>query len=324
MGGRKFRESKDYRVRRGDDIHIEYKSRMQEEAVPKTWWGEGTYAAGRYGTTLLEEMLGPKIFDFPKSVFLVADCLRASCLDPSETVLDYFGGSGTTAHAVINLNRQDGGKRKYILIEMGHHFDAVLKPRIMKAVYAEKWKDTKPVSRESRLSHLIKYQRIESYEDALNNIEFIECTNSLFEEHPFSYLLGRETHVSRTFLNVAELQNPFSYHLNIANGLQMQKHAVDLPETFNYLLGVSVQTRQSLKDDERRYLVYRGTVGHKSIVIIWRDTEHWGNTDWERDYSFIQEQQLTKDADEVYLNTNSIVPDAKSIDPLFKRLMFSE
>ena len=52
--------------------------------------------------------------------------------------------AGTNAHAVINLNRQDDGKRKYLLIEMGHHFDTVLKPRVMKAVYAEKWKDAKP------------------------------------------------------------------------------------------------------------------------------------------------------------------------------------
>ena len=66
---------------------------------------------------------------------------------------------------------------------MGHHFDTVLKPRIMKAIYAEKWKDAKPVSRENRLSQIIKYQRIESYEDALNNIEFSEREKSLFDEN---------------------------------------------------------------------------------------------------------------------------------------------
>ena len=97
--------------------------------------------------------------------------------------LDFFAGSGTNAHAVINLNRLDKGNRKYILIEMGHHFDTALKPRVMKAIYAEKWKDAKPVSRESRLSQVIKYQRIESYEDALNNIEITERENSLFEEN---------------------------------------------------------------------------------------------------------------------------------------------
>ena len=136
---------------------------------------------------------------------------------------------------------------------MGQYFNTVLKPRVMKAIYAEKWKNAKPVSRESRLSHIIKYQRIESYEDALNNIEFTERENSLFEENLLSYLLGSETRESPTFLNIAELQNPFSYQLNIVNGLQTQTQIVDLPETFNYLLGISVQTRRCLYDDDRRY-----------------------------------------------------------------------
>ena len=207
---------------------------------------------------------------------------------------------------------------------MADYFDTVLKPRLMKAVYAEKWRDAKPVSRESRLSHIIKYQRIESYEDALNNIEFTERENLLFEENLLSYLLGGETRESPTFLNVSKLENPFSYQLNIVNGLQMQKQTVDLPETFNYLLGISVQTRQCLYDEERRYLVYRGTVGRKTVVVIWRETKGWHEQDWERDYRFIQEQELTEGAAEIYVNTNSIVPEAKSLDPLFKKLMFSE
>ena len=240
------------------------------------------------------------------------------------TTLDFFAGSGTNAHAIINLNRQDKGKRKYILIEVGHHFDTDLKPRVMKAVYAEKWKAAKPLSRGSRLSQIIKYQRIESYEDALNNIEFSEREKSLFDENLLSYWLRSETRESSTFLNIAELQNPFSYQLNIANGLQMQTQTVDLPETFNYLLGILVQTRHCLYDDDRRYLVYRGTVGQKTVVIIWRKTEGWEKHNWERDSRFIQENKLTEGASEVYVNTNSIILEAKSLDPLFKRLMFSQ
>ena len=244
--------------------------------------------------------------------------------DGKGIILDFFAGSGTSAHATANLNRRDGGKRKYILIEMAEYFDTVLKPRVMKSIYAERWRDAKPVSRESRLSHIIKYQRIESYEDALNNIEFTESENPLFEENMLSYLLGSETRESPTFLNVSKLENPFSYQLNIVNGLQMQKQTVDLPETFNYLLGISVQTRRCLYDDDRRYLVYRGTVRQKTVAIIWRETKSWEEQDWERDYRFIQEQELTEGAAEIYVNTNSIVPEAKSLDPLFKKLMFSE
>ena len=183
--------------------------------------------------------------------------------------------------------------------------------------------NAKPVSRESRLSHIIKYQRIESYEDALNNIEFTEHENLLFEENLLSYLLGSETRESPTFLSIAELQNPFSYQLNIVNGLQTQAQPIDLPETFNYLIGISVQTRRCLCDDDRRYLIYRGTVGQKDVVIIWRETKGWKEQDWERDYRFIEENKLTEDASEVYVNTNSLLPEAKSLDPVFKRLMFS-
>ena len=210
--------------------------------------------------------------------------------------LDFFGGSGTTGHAIINLNRQDEGKRKYILIEMGHHFETALKPRIMKAVYAEDWNDDQPISRESPLSHMFKYQHIESYEDTLNNIQFNETEreNLLLDEHQFSYLLGRETSKSPTFLNVDKLQNPFSYQLNIVKDMQTQTQTVDVPETFNYLLGISVKTRQCLKDGERCYLVYKGTVGQKTVVIIWRETEGWNEQDWEQDCRFIEEHKLAR------------------------------
>lgn len=320
------KEIEDYQVRREENVRIYFKLRMKEATPPKTWWDEGKYAAARYGTTLLEQMLEKKIFDFPKSVYLVSDCLRACCLDQNETVLDYFGGSGTTAHATINLNRQDEGNRKYILIEMGHHFDTALMPRVKKAVYAEKWKDAKPVTRDSRLSHIIKYQRIESYEDALNNIKFNETEhqNLLVNEHQLSYMLESDIKDNPTLLDISELQTPFSYQLEIVKDMLTHTQTVDLPETFNYLLGLSVQTRRCLHDDDRRYLVYRGTVGQKPVVIIWRETAGWGQEDYERDYQFIEENELTEGAAEVYVNTDSNVPEAKSLDPLFKRLMFSQ
>ena len=152
-----------------DNISIRFKRFLNEEGtLPTTWWGKieysededqddngenddtdkAKYSATTHGTGLLKNMLGDALaFPFPKSIYLIEDCLRVSSLGKKDTVLDYFAGSGTTAHATINLNRQDDGKRKYILIEMGHHFDTVLKPRVKKAVYAEKWKDAKPVSR---------------------------------------------------------------------------------------------------------------------------------------------------------------------------------
>ena len=275
--------------------------------------------------TELEEILGSDKFDYPKPTSLLKYLINMNCTD-SDIVFDYFGGSGTTAHATINLNRQDNGERKYILIEMGHHFDTALKPRIKKAIYAEKWKDAKPLSRGSSLSHMFKYQRIESYEDALNNIRInkTELENLFHDEHQLSYLLGSETRESPTLLNVSELQNPFSYQLNIVKDMQTQTQAVDISETFNYLLGISVKTRQCLYDDDRRYLVYSGTVKGKNVVIIWRETDGWEQQDWEQDCRFIEEHKFTEGADKVYVNTDSIVQETESLDPLFKRLMFSQ
>ena len=272
------------------------------------------------GSNTLRKSMGIE-FPNPKPFELV-ELLVEVGTKQNAIILDFFAGSGTTAHAIINLNRQDNGNRKYILVEMGHHFDTVLMSRIKKAVYAENWKDAKPVSRGNLLSHMFKYQRLESYEDVLNSIEFTEQNQLPFDEGLLSYLLGTETSESSTLLNIEHLQSPFSYELTIVKDMRPERQSVDLPETFNYLLGITVATRQCLYDKDRRYLVYRGTVGQKSVVVIWRDTARWTDSDWERDYRFIQKQQLTADVSDIYVNTHSLIPEAKSLDPIFKQLMF--
>ena len=106
---------------------------------PKTVWYDSKYSATTYGTKLLNDILGTQRFNYPKSLYLVMDCLRF-WMDSDATVADYFAGSGTTGHAVINLNREDGGERKFILVEMGEYFDTVLLPRIKKVTFSPEWK----------------------------------------------------------------------------------------------------------------------------------------------------------------------------------------
>ena len=84
---------------------------------PTTNWREQSHDADAYGTSLLRQMLPQRKFPFPKSLYAVEDVLRFFVTDkPAATVVDFFGGSGTTAHAVMRLNRQDGGQRKTIII----------------------------------------------------------------------------------------------------------------------------------------------------------------------------------------------------------------
>jgi len=85
--------------------------------MPLTQWDFPSHDAQRYGTTLLQAFIPNRRFPFPKSLYAVEDVLRIAVgHKPNAVVLDYFGGSGTTAHAVARLNHQDGGRRQCILV----------------------------------------------------------------------------------------------------------------------------------------------------------------------------------------------------------------
>lgn len=84
---------------------------------PTTAWRETSHDAGAYGTSLLRDLIGARSFPFPKSLYAVEDTLRFFVKEKrNAVVLDFFAGSGTTAHAVMRLNRQDGGRRQAILV----------------------------------------------------------------------------------------------------------------------------------------------------------------------------------------------------------------
>lgn len=82
----------------------------------------------------------------------------------------------------MNLNRADGGSRKYILVEMGDHFHEVILPRVKKVAFHSKWKDGKPAfaEGESGLSHFVKYYSLESYEEALAKARYQDA--DLFDD----------------------------------------------------------------------------------------------------------------------------------------------
>lgn len=84
---------------------------------PKTVWNKTSHNAGWHGSKLLAQILPGRKFPFPKSLYAVEDALRFFVKDkPNATVLDFFSGSGTTAHAVMRLNKQDGGMRQSISV----------------------------------------------------------------------------------------------------------------------------------------------------------------------------------------------------------------
>ena len=123
---------------------------VREVVNPKTYtnsnWVGPEFVSAK-GANLLRDFGLSGKFDYPKSVKTMEKALWMQSFGKTDFLaLDYFAGSGTTAHAVINLNREDKGTRKYILVEQGQYFDDVICPRIKKAVYADKWVGGKPVA----------------------------------------------------------------------------------------------------------------------------------------------------------------------------------
>lgn len=101
-------------VAKEENGKINIYEKLREDQVIKTHWNRKEYHAYHYGTKIIEEILGVKKFDFPKSLNLLTDILKLSTRKNS-VVVDFFAGSGTTGHAVLELNKQDGGNRKFIL-----------------------------------------------------------------------------------------------------------------------------------------------------------------------------------------------------------------
>lgn len=85
--------------------------------IPKRVWNMASHNAETGGTVLLSKLIPGRRFPFPKSLFAVEDVLRFFVVNkPTATVVDFFSGSGTTAHAVMRLNKQDGGRRQSIIV----------------------------------------------------------------------------------------------------------------------------------------------------------------------------------------------------------------
>jgi adenine-specific DNA-methyltransferase len=323
------------------EIGVYRKARLNEAGtLPLTTWDKKEYSSTEYGTNLLKRIFGEsEKFSFPKSVFAVMDSIRVCNVEDTSIILDYFAGSGTTGHAVINLNREDDGNRKYILVEMGEYFDTVLKPRIQKVVYSKDWKDGKPASRDTGVSHMFKYIRLESYEDTLNNLELkrtdpqqslLQKSDSLREDYMLRYMLDVESRGSASLLNIDRFSDPFNYKLEIATGSagETKPTAIDLVETFNYLIGLRVKTI----DDIAGVRVVTGTNPKgDNVLVLWRKVSETNND--ALDKWLKKHQYKTKDLefDVIYVNGDNNLENLKRedetwkvrlIEEEFKRLMF--
>jgi adenine-specific DNA-methyltransferase len=321
--------------------------KAKAEKAIKTVWDDPKYIAGDYGTKWLTD-LGLKISQnlYPKSVHTVEDSIFAVS-NPDSLILDYFAGTGTTGHAVINLNRRDGGRRKFILVDMAEYFDTVLVSRLKKVMFTPVWKNGKPTrlptkEEADRTPRLVKVLRLESYEDALHNTFSDDAVGRLTErekahqdaigdeEYRIRYLVQLPLEASHSMLSLARLEHPFDYTLEVLTDYGPKTKTVDLVETFNWLYGLRAQrvlTRVNPGDTlgkDRNGRSYRVVVAsdrdaNTRILVVWRDMTGLDPT-VERPFLEAQAKALGP-FDEQWINGDTSAQGFASLNGLFKRLM---
>ena len=297
----------------------------------KTMWYDSKYNAGDNGTTVLTNMGLGNAFTYPKSIYLVKDCVSAIS-NEGDIVMDFFAGSGTTGQSVLMLNRETRNSnrlRKYILVEMGLYFNTATKPRIEKVIYSEDWKDGKPVSRKG-ISQCFKYIRLEQYEDTLNNLqpksqhlEFKDGDEKAgFEETYFlRYMLDTET--KGDLFNLEWFKNPFAMSLKTTKDNELVDTPVDMVETFNYLIGLNVET---LRYPKEGYCVVEGYthIGNEHTLVIWRDCNKVSN---EALNEFFRKQAYSttdSEFDKIYVNGDNTLPNIKTDEEHWKVVLIEE
>lgn len=134
------------------------------------------------------------------------------------------------------------------MVEMGDQFYSAALPRMQKVVYCADWKEGKPQNRNTGISQIIKYMRLESYEDALSNIELSDnggqLKSLLGEDYLIHYMVDLESRGS--LLDVEAFSNPFAYTLKITEKNECKERSIDLCETFNYLIGLTVNSQSAI------------------------------------------------------------------------------
>jgi adenine-specific DNA-methyltransferase len=259
-----------------------------------------------------------------------------STSNEGDLVMDFFLGSGTTTAVAHKL------RRKWIGIEMGEHFWTVIMPRMKKVLAYDKSgiskeKDVKEKYNEKTAGGFFKYQILEQYEDALDNIELQEnqSAQKVFkDDYLIKYFLDYETRESPYLLNFQHLKNPFNYKLkiNLSEVGEPQETNIDIPETFNYLLGIKIKKIKKEQNEGKTYLFIIGEKDSKDYAIVWREhADNWNEEDYKKDKEFIKQQLKPYKPQVVYVNCSSILTpnfddykaEIRYIEPEFKALMES-
>ena len=312
--------------KRGDQYKVRIIDKIKDGVRPKSVWIGSKYDASTHGTKLIQAMFGSSQFSFPKSIGNVYDSLYMVC-NEGDVILDAFAGSGTTGHAVVELNRNaEDDFYKFILCEVNDYCNAVTKPRIQKSIYSSNWRDAKPVSRNG-ISQCFKYIRLEQYEDTLNNLEIKKQqtelqTDEFNESYMLSYMLDTETRDS--LLNLKWFENPFEMTLKTTKDNELVTTNVDMVETFNYLIGLNVETEDWYQDDN--ICVVQGKTHREGLktLVIWRNCKQVDNKKLDEFFDKMDFRTRDTEFDIIYVNGDNTLPNLRRDEEHWKVVLTEE
>jgi len=204
-------------------------------------------------------------------------------------------------------------------------------PRIKKIAYTFNWKDGKPKDGSMNgLGIFFKYQRLEQYEEALENIAFNASEKAIqraleFDQYIPKYFLEFETKGSNTLVNIEAMKDPWDYRLKIWDGYAYDtEKAVDLVETFNYLIGLHMQKCITKEINGRMYqFIYGYNNANKQILVIWRNVKDWTPDDYSADSQVLKKELANYKYDLLYINDQAHVDGYQPVEEVFKNKMLN-
>lgn len=283
-----------------DSWTIYYKYRPANSGVlPTTMWIDSKFSATEHGTGVLKKLFKQHdVFSYPKSVFAVEESLKVSgATEDDALVIDFFAGSGTTAHAVLQMNATSDTNTRFLVVEVNKYFEAVTLPRIKKVSASLDW-DGGAAQKITGPGAFVRVQSLEQYDDTLESLDTSinegESGELLFQDPAFALRYRLDKTSRALYCGVDRFSSPFGYQLKRAEGGgEAQPCEVDLVESIPYLLSMDVS--RLYRESQGVVMLGRNRRG-QSVAVFFRDCNAKDSAQW------VADKLAQHPADRVYTN----------------------
>jgi len=208
------------------------------------------------------------IFLAPKHTRFLERFILQTTVD-NDWVVDCFGGSGSTANAVMETNLLGNARRRFLTVETNAYFESLIIPRLKKAAAAHTWKAgmTKKVDGSGLF---MRVQRLEQYDETLENLALIEGEHPDLFSHELALAYELDAEARQVLLNRSKFTSPSGYTLKRIEGPDAVSREADLVESLVYLLGLHVE--RMYQDGNSVVITGVTNVRREKVAVLWRDT----------------------------------------------------